>query len=65
MNDSDECLSPLGQTSDILRILPNEDTIDLRLFTDWSLVETYFQNGRVVMTAPQILVNDSLVEYSH
>lgn len=33
-----------------LRLLPSETTLDLRVFTDATFLEAYFQNGRVAMT---------------
>ena len=46
--------------ADRLRLLPEEDTIRLRLFQDtvvtnrppWAVLEAYFQDGRVVLTLP-------------
>lgn len=40
-----------GATGDTLQLLPNERTLTLRVFTDRTLVEAYFQGGRVALTA--------------
>ena len=39
-----------GGTRDTLRILPSEKTVSLRIFLDATMIEAYFQHGRVAMT---------------
>ena len=47
-----EASARCGDTTQPLRLLPTEQTVELRVFSDWTLVEVYFQRGRVVMTTP-------------
>ena len=44
-----------GGTTDTLRLLPREKRVELRVFSDHSFVEVFFQRGRVAMTVPSIL----------
>ena len=39
-----------GGTKDTLTLLPSEKTVELRIFTDWTFIEAYFQQGRVAIT---------------
>ena len=39
-----------GGTKDTLTLLPSEKSIELRIFSDWTFVEAYFQRGRVAIT---------------
>lgn len=39
-----------GGFKDTLRLLPTETTVELRVYTDWTFTEAFFQNGRVAMT---------------
>ena len=39
-----------GGTTDTLRLLTTEKTVELRLYSDWGMVEAFFQKGRVAMT---------------
>ena len=43
---------PMTQQSggDTLRVLPSETKVSLRIFLDATMIEAYFQNGRVAMT---------------
>ena len=47
-----------GGTTDTLRLLSSEKTVDLRVFADHSFLEAFFQRGRVAMTVPAILPDD-------
>eukprot|EP01047_Picozoa_sp_COSAG01_P067786 COSAG01_NODE_9643_length_2381_cov_140.677914_2_plen_202_part_00 len=47
-----------GGTTDMLRLLPSETTVELRVFADHLLIEAFFQRGRVAMTAPIISPDD-------
>merc|ERR1711972_1061848 len=40
-----------GPVKDSLRLLPTEKTLEIRVFSDWTFIEAYFQKGRVAMTA--------------
>jgi sucrose-6-phosphate hydrolase SacC (GH32 family) len=40
-----------GGVKDTLRLLPGEKTLEIRIFSDWTFVEAFFQKGRVAMTA--------------
>ena len=40
-----------GATGDTLQLLPSDKTLDLRIFTDRTVVECFFQSGRVAVTA--------------
>jgi hypothetical protein len=43
-------------TTDTLRLLPNDNRVELRrVFSDHSFVEVFFQRGRVAMTVPSTL----------
>ena len=42
---------PITLTTDTLQLLPSDTTLDVRIFTDNGLVEVYWMEGRVVMTA--------------
>lgn len=44
-----------GGATDVLRLLPTEKTLEIRLFSDWNFVEAFFQRGRVAMTVPSTL----------
>jgi len=37
--------------TDTLQLLPSDSTLDMRIFTDNGIVEVYWMDGRVVMTA--------------
>jgi sucrose-6-phosphate hydrolase SacC (GH32 family) len=39
-----------GNTNDTVRLLRDEKAVELRLFADWTFVETYFAQGRTVIT---------------
>jgi sucrose-6-phosphate hydrolase SacC (GH32 family) len=39
-----------GQTKDTVRLIPEENSIELRLFSDWTFIEAYFARGRAVIT---------------
>ena len=39
-----------GGTQDTLTLLPSESSIELRIFSDWTFIEAYFQRGRVAIT---------------
>ena len=43
---------PVIKATDTLRLLPAEDTIEVRVFVDNVVAEVYWQGGRVVMTVP-------------
>jgi hypothetical protein len=47
-----------GGTTDTLRLLSSEKTVDLQVFADHSFLEAFFQRGRVAMTVPVILPDD-------
>jgi hypothetical protein len=51
---SDIILGVMGQVpvpfSVELRLLPNETTVTLRIFTDHTMAECFFQGGRTVIT---------------
>lgn len=53
-------VSCAGRT-DALRLLPTEKTVQIRVLADASLVEVYFQAGRVAMTIGSNLDNTSQV----
>jgi sucrose-6-phosphate hydrolase SacC (GH32 family) len=53
-----------GGAKDTLRLLPSEKTVELRLFSDWTMVEAYFQRGRVAITQSVALGDDSALELS-
>ena len=53
-----EVSASCGNTTQPLRLLPNEQSVELRVFCDWTLVEVYFQGGRVAMTTA-LLLNES------
>ena len=40
-----------GGYKDTLTLVPGEVSVELRIFLDWTMVEVYFQQGRVAMTA--------------
>jgi sucrose-6-phosphate hydrolase SacC (GH32 family) len=40
-----------GGVSDMLRLLPTEKLIEVRIYADHTFVEVYFQNGRVAITS--------------
>jgi len=42
-----------GGFKDSLRLLAAEKKIEIRVFSDWTFMEVYFQKGRVAMTVPQ------------
>jgi hypothetical protein len=44
-----------GGTTDTLRLLPSEKSVELRVFSDHSFIEAFFQRGRVAMTVPSTL----------
>ena len=39
----------------MLRLLPSEKRVELRVFSDHSFIEAFFQRGRVAMTVPSTL----------
>eukprot|EP00316_Scyphosphaera_apsteinii_P000801 CAMPEP_0119304042 /NCGR_PEP_ID=MMETSP1333-20130426/5366_1 /TAXON_ID=418940 /ORGANISM="Scyphosphaera apsteinii, Strain RCC1455" /LENGTH=526 /DNA_ID=CAMNT_0007306853 /DNA_START=97 /DNA_END=1677 /DNA_ORIENTATION=+ len=39
-----------GNVRDTLTLLPSEKNVELRIFSDWTFIEAYFQQGRVSMT---------------
>ena len=39
--------------------------MELRVFCDWTLVEVYFQGGRVVMTTPLLLGENATLSLLH
>lgn len=43
-----------GGTRDTLRLLPSEKAVEIRVFSDHSFIEAFFQRGRVAMTVPTI-----------
>ena len=45
------CGGYLGGYKDTLTLVPGEVSVELRIFLDWTMVEVYFQQGRVAMTA--------------
>ena len=47
---------------DTLRLLPSEKQLELRIYSDWTFVEAFFQKGRVAMTAKQPLDAESTVQ---
>ena len=49
-----------GGTTDMLRLLQGEDTLELRMYSDWNFVEVFFQRGRVAMTV--MSVTDQLLK---
>lgn len=38
-----------GGKRDILRLMPSEKTVEIRVFADWTFIEAFFQQGRVAM----------------
>ena len=50
-----EATARCGNTTQPLRLLPDEKAVELRVFADWTFVEVYFQRGRVAMTTPLAL----------
>lgn len=44
-----------GGATDVLRLLPAEKTLEIRMYSDWNFVEAFFQRGRVAMTVPSTL----------
>jgi hypothetical protein len=44
-----------GGATDTLRILRSEKSLELRIFSDWSFVEAFFQRGRVAITTHSVL----------
>ena len=50
-----------GGVVDTLVLTPSETTIELRVYSDWTFVEAYFQKGRVAMTAVAGLEADDTV----
>jgi len=50
-----DVLVSCGGATDMLRLLPAEKTLEIRMYSDWNFVETFFQRGRVAMTVPSTL----------
>eukprot|EP00937_MAST-01D_sp_MAST-1D-sp2_P002982 g2982.t1 len=50
-----EATARCGDTTQPLRLLPGERSVELRAFCDWTFCEVYFQGGRTVMTTPLLL----------
>ena len=50
-----------GPNKDVLRLLRTETALEIRVFTDHTLVEGYFQKGRVAMTLPFFAPEDATV----
>lgn len=50
MSASDAVNVSCADLTTTLRLLPSETTLDLRVFTDATFLEAYFQSGRVAMT---------------
>lgn len=48
-----------GSFKDDLRILPDEKSIEVRMYTDATFVETFFQQGRVAITSTATVSNTS------
>lgn len=38
-----------GGKKDTLRLMPSEKTLEVRVFSDWTFIEAFFQKGRVAM----------------
>ena len=49
------------RVGDDLTLLPSEKELELRMFLDWTLCETFFQRGRVAMTKPAQLESTAQV----
>jgi len=47
-----------GAIKDTLRILSSEKTVEIRIFSDVTFQEVYFQHGRTAMTVKNIISND-------
>lgn len=50
-----------GGHTDTLRLTPGEKTVELRVYSDWTITEAYFQQGRVAMTISQATADDATV----
>lgn len=61
----EEHTASCGGTTQPLRLLPEERSVELRVFCDWTLVEVYFQGGRVVMTTPLLLGENATLSLLH
>jgi sucrose-6-phosphate hydrolase SacC (GH32 family) len=48
-----------GDAKDTLRLLPSEKTLEIRVYSDWTFVEGYFQKGRAAITRTAAL-NDAM-----
>ena len=48
-----------GSSTDMLRLLPSEKSVELRVFSDHSFIEAFFQRGRVAMTVPTVPMSRS------
>ena len=50
-----------GAHKDTLRLLPSEKTVEIRVYTDVTFTETFFQGGRVAITTTGATDNSSTV----
>lgn len=50
-----------GGVKDTLRLLPDEKTLEVRIFSDATFIEAFFQAGRVAMTVSTVLNEDSRI----
>eukprot|EP00756_Hemistasia_phaeocysticola_P019743 Hpha_TRINITY_DN15680_c1_g1::TRINITY_DN15680_c1_g1_i1::g.99886::m.99886/K01193/INV, sacA; beta-fructofuranosidase len=48
-----------GGVKDTLRILASEKTLEIRVFSDWTFLEVFFQRGRVAITVDAALADDA------
>ncbi|KAL1518961.1 hypothetical protein AB1Y20_003231 [Prymnesium parvum] len=48
-----------GDFRDSLRLARTETSLEVRIFADWTIMETYFQQGRVAITSPAALDDDA------
>lgn len=50
-----------GGVKDNLRLLDSEREVEIRIFTDWTFSEIFFQKGRTAMTVANIVNDDTTV----
>ena len=53
-----------GKYEDTLRLLRGETALELRLFTDWTFTEAFFQQGRVAFTVNAATDADADVSFA-
>merc|ERR1711924_205833 len=58
-------LASCGNTSVPLRLLPRERTLEMRIFSDFTFAEIFFQGGRVAMTQPMLLSEEAILKLLH